>query len=79
MLPDEPITTTDETDADTGELYAGADGETDDGYLPDAALDLVLDRKIDLGGNALAVHVRLLRHGMYGATLLISFTSSSDG
>ena len=43
VLPDEPITTTDETDADTGELYAGADGETVDGYLPDAALDLVLE------------------------------------
>lgn len=40
--PDEPITTTDTTDADTGELYAGASGETVDGYLPDAALDLVL-------------------------------------
>lgn len=41
--PDEPITATDETDADTGDLYAGSDGETVDGYFPDAALDLVLE------------------------------------
>ncbi|MET4098043.1 V8-like Glu-specific endopeptidase [Agrococcus sp. UYP10] len=41
--PDAPITTTDETDADTGELYAGSQGETVDGYFPDAALDLVLE------------------------------------
>jgi V8-like Glu-specific endopeptidase len=41
--PDEPITLTDETDADTGELYAGSDGETVDGFFPDAALDLVLE------------------------------------
>ena len=43
VLPDEPITTSDETDADTGDLYAGSDGETVDGYFPDAALDLVLE------------------------------------
>lgn len=41
--PDEPITTDDETDADTGDLYAGSRGETVDGYFPDAALDLVLE------------------------------------
>ncbi|SDS38086.1 trypsin-like serine peptidase [Agrococcus carbonis] len=41
--PDEPVTTTDETVADTGELYAGFAGRTDDGYLPDAAADVVLE------------------------------------
>lgn len=40
--PDAPITTTDETVADTGVLYAGAPGETVDGYLPDASADVVL-------------------------------------
>ncbi|MFA4840507.1 MAG: hypothetical protein WC580_02240 [Agrococcus sp.] len=43
VQPDAPLTTTDETIADTGELYAGSRGETVDGYLPDAPLDLVLD------------------------------------
>ncbi|MFP5250816.1 MAG: trypsin-like serine peptidase [Actinomycetes bacterium] len=41
--PDEPITDADETGADTGELYAGSRGETVDGYLPDAAFDMVLE------------------------------------
>ncbi|WP_146793141.1 trypsin-like serine peptidase [Agrococcus baldri] len=41
--PDEPITTADETDADTGELYAGEAGRTRDGFLPDAAFDMVLE------------------------------------
>ncbi len=41
--PDEPITTTDATTADTGALYAGSPGRTDDGYFPDAAHDLVLE------------------------------------
>jgi hypothetical protein len=34
---------------------------------------------VGLGGNALAACVRLPRHGVYGATLLIAFTSSADG
>ncbi|MCH1883840.1 hypothetical protein [Agrococcus sp. ARC_14] len=41
--PDGPVTTTDETTADTGELYAGSQGETVDGYWPDAATDMVLE------------------------------------
>lgn len=41
--PDSPITTSDETDADTGELYAGYPGETSDGFFPDAAFDMVLE------------------------------------
>ncbi len=41
--PDAPITTADETSADTGALYAGRPGETFDGYLPDAAIDVVLE------------------------------------
>lgn len=46
VLPDAPITTTDETDADTGDLYAGRDGETSDGYFPDAAFDMLLEPTI---------------------------------
>lgn len=42
VLPDEPITDTDETAADTGQLYAGSPGETSDGFFPDAAYDMVL-------------------------------------
>lgn len=41
--PDAPITLTDETVADTGELYAGEPGETSVGYFPDAAFDMVLE------------------------------------
>lgn len=41
--PDSPITLTDETDVDTGELYAGSAGETTDGYFPDAAFDMLLE------------------------------------
>lgn len=43
MEPDAPITATDGTIADTGELYAGRSGETIDGYFPDAAFDMVLE------------------------------------
>lgn len=42
VAPDAPITDGDETSAETGDLYAGSRGETIDGYLPDAAVDLVL-------------------------------------
>jgi V8-like Glu-specific endopeptidase len=41
--PDAPLTTTDETVADTGELYAGERGETADGHVPDAPVDVVLE------------------------------------
>ncbi|WP_405217055.1 trypsin-like serine peptidase [Agrococcus sp. Ld7] len=41
--PDAPITRTDETALDTGELYAGSPGETADGYFPDAAFDMLLE------------------------------------
>lgn len=41
--PDSPITLTDETDVDTGELYAGGRGQTADGYFPDAAFDMLLE------------------------------------
>lgn len=41
--PDAPLTATDETTADTGQLYAGSRGETVDGYLPDAPVDIVLE------------------------------------
>jgi hypothetical protein len=34
---------------------------------------------VALVGNALAVCVRMPRHGVYGAILLIAFTSSADG
>lgn len=41
--PDSPITLTDETAADSGELYAGYPGETSDGFFPDAAFDMLLE------------------------------------
>ncbi|WP_306231272.1 trypsin-like serine peptidase [Agrococcus beijingensis] len=40
--PDQPITEGDETAADTGAMYAGFDGRTGTGLLPDAAVDRVL-------------------------------------
>ncbi len=43
VAPDAPITTDDETDADTGELYAGGRGRTAEGYQPDAPVDVVLE------------------------------------
>jgi len=43
VAPDAPVSRTDETVADTGDLYAGSSGETVDGYLPDASVDVVLE------------------------------------
>lgn len=58
--PDAPITTADETASDTGELYAGFPGETSDGFLPDAAVDVVLPpttgTPVVRAGIALPVH-----------------------
>lgn len=58
--PDAPITATDETASDTGELYAGEPGETSDGFLPDAAVDVVLPPTVGTpvvrAGIALPVH-----------------------
>lgn len=42
VQPDAPVTDVDATAADTGELYAGFPPITDDGYSPDAAVDVVL-------------------------------------
>ncbi|MCR8671834.1 serine protease, partial [Agrococcus sp. HG114] len=60
VRPDAPLSDGDETQADTGQLYAGARGETLDGYLPDASVDVVLPptrgTPIVQGGVAIPVH-----------------------
>lgn len=58
--PDAPVTDRDETAADTGALYAGSRGETVDGYLPDAAHDVVLPPT--RGTPAVAPGLRLPEH-----------------
>lgn len=42
QVPDVPATTIDLTENDTGELYAGSDPITADGYSPDGGVDVVL-------------------------------------
>jgi V8-like Glu-specific endopeptidase len=58
--PDAPVPAVDETSRDTGELYAGEAGETADGYLPDAPVDVVLPptrgTPVVRAGIALPVH-----------------------
>lgn len=43
VQPDAPVSDVDTTELDTGLLYAGYPPVTDDGFLPDAAVDVVLE------------------------------------